>query len=206
MNGSVQSATDRAFEDFNRTQLNYRKLQISAHVTAEAMNSIILNSTNHAFRKSCYSNLQVCKTGRVTSSIQKMFINSVCCQVSNTRASDIEMDLTVVEKALPHGIQSGGSSQSNDSYEDDDITVGCSYHHLEKRRCILETSKEDSYQAEQSDQDYLSDGFVQFSYIHGRTYGDDTENLTFNESEDSEESTHQEENAWLKEVCNLAYW
>ncbi|XP_075043631.1 uncharacterized protein LOC142103480 [Mixophyes fleayi] len=210
----VQSIIDRALEDTNRAQSNYQKLQSAACVTAEALSSIILISTNQTFRKSCYSNLKVCKTRSVISPIQSMYINSVYSQVSITGgACDIEKDVTAVTRVHSHGIMNGmngSSSQSNDSYEEEEeegSVLGCSSHCLKKRRCIMETSREDSYQTQQKNTDYLSNNVIQFSYLHGRTCEYDTENLTSIESQASAESTIQEEeDPWLREVCNLAFW
>ncbi|MEE6513703.1 hypothetical protein FKM82_021475 [Ascaphus truei] len=132
---SVQSVLDRVLKDLSRalsvssTLQNYRNLQVAGTVSAEAINSVISNSTNHSFREACYSNFQVSDTHSLISSMQSVFVGVGCNRVMISRVCHPGKDTKRLNETAPFetGRESSllGDSQSNDSCEDGN-DPGCS--------------------------------------------------------------------------------
>ncbi|XP_075441358.1 type 2 DNA topoisomerase 6 subunit B-like isoform X4 [Ascaphus truei] len=216
---SVQSVLDRVLKDLSRALSNYRNLQVAGTVSAEAINCVISNSTNHSFREACYSNFQVSDTHSLISSMQSVFVGVGCNRVMISRVCHPGKDTERLNETAPFetGRESSllGDSQSNDSCEDGN-DPGCSSRHTKRRRNIEEVIGKDSHQVTELVMDDTDDRFTS----HGcsinvwdvKNQGEtkyNIENVTQGSVESEEggnRRNYSQEDPWLKAVSNMSDW
>ncbi|XP_068116699.1 uncharacterized protein [Hyperolius riggenbachi] len=156
--------------------------------------------TNKAHDDSIKQNYQT--AGSVTAeAISCILLNSTNDKFRKACYSKLQ-DKSTPQQTQP-SIMSGISSMTevfDDKYNNN---LGSSYCPLKKRRCTVMSSGEISFPTKRSRRNNSHSDIQRFD-LHSRNDEDNMDNLR--STQDTDECTSQEDDFWLREMCNLSDW